>query len=201
MSRPPGSTRRSGLGLMLLAIGRKRGFLYFGTDSEAYLASLAPLLAFALVSAGLLALKAPWVAAALFMLFMCQVLAPAVIADALCRRWDRTDCWALYATILNWAPFLFFMVLSGIMGIAGAAVQGGAPAESAATGSLLLFYGYTLWFQWFVARGALNLSRVRAAILLGSNLMFGLLLLIILALFGDQTLAFVTGLKPPSSSS
>ncbi len=196
MTRPPIAPRRSGLGLLLLAVGRKRGFSCFGTDSDAYLASLAPLLAFALVSAGLLALKTPVVAATLFMLFLCQMLAPAVIADALCRWWDRTERWALYANILNWAPFLFFMVLSVVITISSALVQAGAPADGTATGSILLFYGYALWFQWFVARGALNLSRLRAAVLLGSIMLFGFLLLIILAVFGHQTQQFLIDMKP-----
>jgi hypothetical protein len=180
----------------LLAVGRKRGFACFGADTDAYLASLAPLLAFALVFAGLVALHTPLVAATLFLLFVCQVLAPAVIAEALCRWWDRTDRWALYANILNWAPFLFFMALSVVMAIAGAVVQAGAPAEGTAKVSLLLFYGYVIWFQWFVARGALNLSRRRAAILVGCTFLFGFVLFVILAIFGQRIQQFILDMKP-----
>jgi hypothetical protein len=128
MKRRSDITRRSGLGLLLLAIGRKRGFTYFGADTDAYLASLAPLVAFALVAAALLALQSLRDAATLFLLSICQVLAPAVIAHPLCRRWNRAERWALYANILNWAPFLFFMMLALALAVARAAVEAGAPA-------------------------------------------------------------------------
>jgi hypothetical protein len=174
--------RRSGLGLLLLAAGRKSGFACFGTDNDAYLASL--LLAFTLVSGGLLALKTPRGAATLFLLSLCQVLAPPVIAHPFCRRWGRLDRWALYANILNWAPFLFFIVLALVMLVARIAVQSGMPADPAAGFALLLLLSYMLWFQWFVARGALVISRGRTALLLGSTLLFGVVLVSIQAVFG-----------------
>ena len=176
--------RRSGFGLLLLAVGRKSGFACFGTDNDAYLASLAPLVAFTLVSGGLLALKTPRGAATLFLLSLCQVLAPPVIAYPLCRRWGRLDRWALYANILNWAPFLFFMVLALVMLVARIAVQSGMAADPAAGFALLLLLGYMLWFQWFVARGALAISRRQTAVLLGATLAFGVVLVSIQAAFG-----------------
>jgi hypothetical protein len=185
MTRRMLPVRRSGLGLLLLAVGRKSGFACFGTDHDAYLSSLAPLVAFTLVSGGLLALKTPRGAATLFLLSMCQLLAPPVIAHPLCRRWDRLDRWALYANILNWAPYLFFIVLALVMLVARVAVQSGMPADPAAGLALLFLLSYMMWFQWFVARGALAISRSRTALLLGATLLFGVILVSIQAIFGS----------------
>jgi hypothetical protein len=185
MKRRANATRRSGLGLLLLAAGRKRGFRYFGSDTDAYLASLAPLVAFALVAAALLALQSPRDAATLFLLSICQVLAPAVIAHPLCRRWDRADRWALYANILNWSPFLFFIVLAVVLTMARAAVAAGTSADAAASAALLVFLGYMVWFQWFVARGALVLSRRQTVMLMGATFLFGVLLVSIQWAFGS----------------
>jgi hypothetical protein len=195
MKKRADPTRRSGLGLFLLAIGRPRGFACFGADVNAYLMSLAPLIAFALVSAGLLALRSPRSGAAMFLVWLCQLLAPPVIAHPLCRRWDRADRWALYANILNWAPFLFFILLALVMAVTRAAIQAGAPADATATIGLLVFFGYSLWFQWFVARGALAITRTRAALLLGANLLFGIGLLVILTVFGNGAQELQVDLK------
>jgi hypothetical protein len=178
-SRAP---RRSGLGLMLLAVGRADGFTHFGTDTDAFLGSLAPLVAFALVSAGLVALSGRVLAAAeLFLLSLIGLLAPAVIAEPLCKRWQRQAYWALYANILNWSKLLFLMVAPLAIGLAAS-----VPAAGAVVALALLAYAF--WFQWFVARGALRLSRTRALLLLlatqlGSNL---LVLLPLLADSGDR---------------
>jgi hypothetical protein len=185
MKRRADTTRRSGLGLLLLAVGRKRGFTYFGSDTDAYLASLAPLVAFVLVAAAVLALQSPREAATLFLLSICQVLAPAVIAHPLCRRWDRADRWALYANILNWAQFLFFLVLPVVLALARAAVAAGAPIDATASAALLVFLGYVVWFHWFVARGALVLSRRRTLTLLGAMFLFFVLLAVLQWVFGS----------------
>jgi hypothetical protein len=188
-------TRRSGLGLLLLAIGRKRGFGYFGTDTDAYLASLAPLVAFALVVGALLALQSWRDGATLFLLWICQLLAPAIISHPLCQRWDRMDRWALYANILNWAPFLFFMVLAAVMAVARTAVEAGAPADATVKAAVVAFLAYVVWFQWFVARGALVLSRKRTLVLLAATFLFGVLLVSIQLAFGPGPQALTQALK------
>jgi hypothetical protein len=178
-SREP---RRSGLGLILLAVGRADGFTHFGTDTDAFLASLAPLVAFALVIGGLVALSGHvLLGAELFLLWLTGILAPAVIAHPLCVRWQRHAYWPLYANILNWSKLLFLMVAPIAFGLAAS-----APAAGAVMALALFAYGF--WFHWFVARGALRLSPVRALLLLlatqlGTNL---LVLLPLLADSGDR---------------
>jgi len=185
-SRRPDPVRRSGLGLLLLGIGRRQGFAFFGTDTDAYLGSLAPLVAFALVTAGVVALTGDWRgAASLFLMWLCQMLAPPVIADPLCRRWGREDRWALYCNILNWTPFLLFMVLVLLAAIARSAISLGVDAELATGIDSLLLIIYGIWFQWFVVRGALALSRKRSLLLLLATTLAGVCLVAIELVFGQ----------------
>jgi hypothetical protein len=180
MSGGRDAVRRSGLGLLLLAAGRKRGLAYFGTDGDAYLASLAPLLALALVSAALTALGgAPRLAASLGLFTICNLLAPPVVAELLCRRWGRADRWALYANVLNWVQFLFMIVGSVALGVARA-----VGSSSLAVIAVLGLFGYVIWMQWFVARNALNISRWRTVQLLGAVMLGSYILIMILAIFG-----------------
>ena len=175
-------SRRSGFGLLLLAVGRAEGFGHFGTDTDSFLSSLAPLVAFALVSAGLVALTGRVLGAAeLFLVSLIGLLAPAVIAHPLCARWQRQAYWPLYANILNWSKLLFLMALPVAVGLTEALPDAGAVVA-------LALLAYMLWFQWFLARGALRLSRIRALLLLlatqlGTNL---LVLLPLLADSGDR---------------
>jgi hypothetical protein len=175
-SRPP---RRSGYGLLLLAAGRTEGFAQFGADTDAFLASLAPLVAFTLVSAGIVALSGKLlVGTELFLLSLIGILAPPIIADPLCRRWQRSAEWPLYANILNWSKLLYLMVFP--LGIAIAAAI--PPAGFFIALGLL---GYAFWFQWFIARGALRLSRSRALLMLLAT-QIGTNLLVILPLMLDS---------------
>jgi hypothetical protein len=169
-NRGPGSNRpirRAGLGLLYLAIGRREGFEDFGNTSDAYLASLAPLVAFDLVSNAVLAVSGSVHAAALiFLSTLCVMLAPAVVSHPICRRWGATEHWARYANILNWAQMLVFLLLAVAGAVAKLAVEAGAPLPAVENGLRLVTLCYVLWFQWFIARGALSLSRWRTVLLL-----------------------------------
>jgi hypothetical protein len=173
---------RSIYGLSLLAVGRTRGFSYFETDTSAYMASLAPWLALAFVSSGLHALVAPHVAADIFLLYLCVLLGPPVIAHFLSTRWGRQDRWALYANILNWVPLSTFVVFTALSAVTAASIQAGAPADAIAELALIVFFFYSLWLQWFVARGALAVSRGRAALLVGLICLFAFALAVIITL-------------------
>ncbi len=173
-SRPP--IRRTGMGLLLIAIGRREGLGEFGNTPDAYLASLAPLIAFALVSCVLAAASgAVRMAAQGFLMLLCAWLAPAVISHPLCRVWGRAEFWPRYANILNWAQMLMFLVLSAASAAARAAVTLGLQANAVLLVTGLAVLAYAVWFHWFVARGTLQLSRWRTvalllAIAIGTNL-------------------------------
>jgi hypothetical protein len=166
--RPP--IHRSGLGLLYLAIGKREGFAEFGDTTEAYLASLAPLIAFDLVTAVLTAAAGRVHGAILgFLVRLCTWLGPAVIAHPLCRRWGRAEAWSRYANILNWAVMLLFVVQSLVIFLAALAVSAGAPEQPVQAVAALGLFSYMLWFQWFVARGAVAVSRWRTVLLLLST--------------------------------
>jgi hypothetical protein len=175
-SRPP--VHRSGLGLLYLAIGRREGFADFGDTTEAYLASLAPLIAFDLVNAVLAALAGRVHTAILkFLILLCMWLGPAVISHPLCRRWGRVEAWSRYVNILNWAVMLMYVVNALAIFIAALLISAGAPAPAVQAVMTLAMVAYGLWFQWFVARGTVAVSRWRTVLLLLSTV-FGTALMI-----------------------
>jgi hypothetical protein len=188
MSDPPAKPkRRSAVGLLLLAAGRHAGFGYFGADREAYLASLAPLLALTLVPCALVALAgAPRFGASLGLMTLCQILAPAVIADWLCGRWGCRDRWPLFANIMNWTPLLVLIVLAPAVALARLLLVFGVSEKMASDAAMLAVSLYGVWFQWRVARGALQISRWRAAQLLGATLVFGVVIVTIQGVFGPD---------------
>jgi len=157
-------------------VGRSAGFEHFGTDAHAYLASLAPLVAFALVWGGIVAVAStPLVGIKVFLVILIYTIAPVVIAHPLCRRWQRDALWAMYANIVNWSKLLIVMLAPMAFGLSEA-----APPVAGAV--FLGFLGYSFWFQWFTARGALRISGWRALLLVivtqaGSNLLVFLPLL------------------------
>ena len=169
-NRGPGSQppiRRTGLGLLLIAVGRREGLEDFGNTPDAYLASLAPLIAFALVSC-VLGAAAGHVrqAAQVFLMLVCSWLAPAVISHPIARVWARAEAWPRYANIVNWSQILMFLVLSAATAAAKAAVAAGLPPHSVLAAGGIGVVVYAVWFHWFVARGTLNLSRWRTVVLL-----------------------------------
>ncbi len=185
-NRGPGSQppmRRTGLGLLLIAVGRREGLEDFGNTPDAYLASLAPLIAFALVSC-VLAAAAGHVrmAAQVFLMLICSWLAPAVISHPIARVWGRAETWPRYANIVNWSQMLMFLVLSIASAIAKVAVTAGLPQNAVLLAGGLSVLAYAIWFHWFVARGTLQLSRWRTLLLLlavaiGTNLVVSVPLL------------------------
>jgi len=171
MTIPP-PRGQSGLGLMMIAVGRKRGFGYFGTDSEAYLNSLAPLVAFTLVTGGVIVFAAGKIHTGLLLALMqlINIIAPPVLAYPICRRWAREANWALYANVLNWVQLLAMIVSSFDALFASLLVALGVSQGAALAVFVAAFMIYSLWLQWFVARGTLRLSRPRTALLLAATL-------------------------------
>jgi hypothetical protein len=174
-------------GLLLLAIGRKTGFDHFGGTNDAYLGSLAPLLAMILVSTAWLGVRdhAPHQALAVCLRLVCMLLAPVVIADLFCRVWKRNGQWALYANLLNWAQFLSWFILVLVLFAAQLGIAAGMDQQAALIAAGLVLVAYLTWFHWFLARQTLAVSRRRVLLLM---LISGAALLAINAteLLGDQ---------------
>ena len=175
------------LGILLVARGRAEGLALFGATAQAFLASLAPLVAFPLVGGALIALGGePAAGIAGFLETICVLLGQPVISQFVAERWGRGELWLRYATAFNWCQWVIPALASVLVLAIGLLLSLGMPDAWAAP---LLIAGlgvYGLWLQWFLARHALLVSWLRAialvlivnvataAILLGPRVLFGL---------------------------
>jgi hypothetical protein len=160
-------TRQSVLiGILRVARGRADGIGYFGGTSQSYLASLAPLIAFPLVGAGL-AIFTEGFRQALTGLAMtlCVLLTPAVLSFELARLWRRADRWARFATAFNWCEWTLPVLACVIMIPLSAGISAGMDQRAASIVLIVSLCLYGLWLHWFLARNALSLSIVRATLM------------------------------------
>jgi hypothetical protein len=162
------------VGIMRLARGRADGLELFDATREAFLISLAPLVAFPMA---LMLLGGGGSNALSYLLAtLCALLAPPVLSFELARLWGREAAWLRYATAYNWCRWvpMFASLLLLLFGIL--------------VGLVLGLVGYGLWLHWFVARHGLGLSGPRAVVMvLGVNLATGALVL------GPRLLALAIG--------
>jgi hypothetical protein len=154
------------VGAAQLAVGRVAGITRFGDSVPAFMASLAPLLAFPLVGAVfLLAGGSPDDAATTLLLALVAQLAPAVVSHALAVRWGREAAWLRYATAFNWCqwaiPMAAFVLMIGLQ----AATMAGLGDEAAGDVLIMGLAAYALWLHFILARAGLGLGRGRAVLL------------------------------------
>jgi hypothetical protein len=154
------------VGILQLARGRPDGLAYFGSGTQTFLSSLAPLIAFAFVGAALGAFtEGPQRALTDLMMTLCALLTPAVVSHELARIWKRADEWLRFATAFNWCQWILPVLACLIMVPLSAAISLGL-TEDVVSPLLLGCLGvYGLWLHWFLARNALALSRFRAVVL------------------------------------
>jgi hypothetical protein len=151
------------VGVLRIARGRADGIGYFGSSPQAFLSSLAPLIAFPLVSAVLgMFSEGPRSALTGLAMTVCALLMPAVVSFELARFWQRSDAWARFATAFNWCEWILPVLACLLMVPLSVAISVGM-SESAASLLLVGCLGvYGLWLHWFLARNALGLSAFRA---------------------------------------
>jgi hypothetical protein len=154
------------VGMLRLARGRVDGLEQFGDTPQAFLSSLAPLLAFPIVGALLLlASDGPVKALATLLVTLVVQLAPAVLSHALARFWGREAAWTRYATAFNWCQWALPLAALALLVVLQAGMQIGLPEEAADAALLAGLGAYGLWLNWLLARHGLDLSRGRAALL------------------------------------
>jgi hypothetical protein len=160
------------VGIVRLARGRRDGLAQFGGTREAFLASLAPLIAFPLVGGTLMLLSGGGLDALGALLeTLCAVLAPPVLTFEVARLWGRQDAWLRFATAFNWCQWVVPIVGSLLLLVFGVLTLAGLPPEAARVGVLVGLVGYGLWLHCFLARHGLALSWPRAGLMvLGVNL-------------------------------
>jgi hypothetical protein len=166
MSRDVVSRKSILMGIWQVARGRTDGIACFGSSGQAFLASLAPLIAFPLVGAALaLFTDGPRRAVTGLAMTLCALLTPAVVSYELARLWKRADAWARFATAFNWCEWIL-PVLACIIMVPLSVAIGMGLNEVVASLVLFGFLGlYGLWLHWFLARNALSLSGLRAVVL------------------------------------
>lgn len=167
------------LGILLLARGRADGLRQFGGTPSAFLASLAPLIAFPLVGGVLMLVQGGGFAAVSDLLAtLCALLAPPVLSYELARWWKREPQWLRFATALNWCQWVIPLLASVLLMLVYPLLLTVMPLQAAGGTVIFAVAGYGLWLHWFVARHALMISRLRAVLLVvGVNLGTGLLAL------------------------
>ena len=177
------------LGVVRLARGRSDGLHQFGATPEAFLASLAPLLAFPLVGTVLMLLDGAVLAALqAFLSTLCALLVPPVLTYEVARLWGREAAWLRFATAFNWCQWLIPVVGAAILFALGMLTGLGLPRQFARAGFVLGVIAYGLWLHVFLARRGLGLSLPRAvALVLGVNLLTVVLVL------GPRVLGLVFG--------
>jgi len=183
---PPGNIA---VGILRLVRGRADGLLQFGATREAFLASLAPLVAFPLVGGMLMLIGGGGLAALSDLLAtLCALVAPPVLSFEVARLWAREASWLRYATAFNWCQWVIPVVGSVLMVVFGILAAFGLPASIARWMVLLGLVSYGLWLHWFLARHGLGLSGPRAAVLV-----IGVNLVTVLIVLGPRVLALATG--------
>jgi hypothetical protein len=154
------------VGILRIARGRADGVGCFGSSPQAFLSSLAPLIAFPLVGAVLgLFSDGPRSALTGLAMTVCALLTPAVVSYELARIWKRSDAWLRFATAFNWCEWILPVLACLVMVPLSLAISAGM-SETTASLVLVSCLGlYGLWVHWFLARKALALTGFRAVVL------------------------------------
>jgi hypothetical protein len=159
--------RRSLLrGIWRLARFQPAGFAEFADTRQAFLNSLAPLIAFPLVGGLLMLFSGGGPAVVSDMLAtLVALLAPAVISAALAERWGRGPYWLRYGVAFNWAQWAVPLFAVLLLFAIGMLRRSGLGEQQAVIGLLFAIAGYGIALHWFLARHGLGLSRGRATLL------------------------------------
>ena len=161
--RPVGSIV---LGIGRIARGRADGVGQFSGTPQAFMSSLAPLLAFALVGCLLLLMHGDGLSAITELLQTIVVaLAPAVLSEPLARFWGRRAQWLRFATALNWCQWAMPVAVAFGLMFGGLLTAFGVSTAQAGRVVVAVVLAYGFWIEWFLTRHALELSRWRAAVL------------------------------------
>src|SRR5690242_18900320 len=160
------------VGILRVARGRADGMAQFGGTREAFLASLAPLIAFPLVGGVLMIVGGGGLEALTDLLAtLCALIAPPVLSYQVAHWWGRDAEWLRFATAFNWCQWIIPLVLSLLRLVFGSFAMAGLPTELARDGVLFCLVAYGLWLHCFLARHGLGLSWPRAGLMvIGVNL-------------------------------
>lgn len=166
-------------GLLLLATFRAEGFAAFEPSRQAFLNSLAPLLAMPVVFTLLGLLQGGGIRAlGDCIVSLIALLAPAVLSHAFARLWRVEAAWLGYVVAFNWCQWA--VPLAGLVAwfAGGVLVGAGLALRPTALILLIALLGYGLALHYFLARRGLGLARGWAIVTVAAvNLLTGVLIL------------------------
>jgi hypothetical protein len=163
---PPSSRWNVAIGILLVARGRPEGLRYFDDTRQAVLSSLAPIVALLLVvTVWSLLVGAGLALLGVVLIVLVGLLAPLVLSYQVAQRWGRADEWYRFAVAFCWCHWAAPMVMVMLLFASSLLIAGGVSPELASGAGQIALFLYVLWLSWFLARHALSLSRVRAALL------------------------------------
>ena len=154
------------LGIARLARFRADGLEQFGHTPQAFLNSLAPLLAFPLVSGLMTMLGGEGHYAVLNVLVsVIALLAPAVISYYFTVAWHREVLWLRYAIAFNWCEAAVMLTAVLMLLLPGSAMEANHAVWTGVLSAVVLLLGYWLVLHWFLVRRGLHVSVSRAVLL------------------------------------
>ena len=151
------------VGIFRIARGRADGFALFGDSPQAFLSSLAPLIAFPVVGGVLMLLGGGGMRAIGDLLAtICALLAPPVFSFTLAKAWGREAAWPRYAVAFNWCQWALPVVGCIMLVLLAFAMASGLPQRTASEAFIMGLGAYGLWLHWFLVRRGLSLSIIRS---------------------------------------
>jgi hypothetical protein len=180
-------------GIFLICRGKAEGLSEIGSGPDAFLSSLAPMIAFPLVGCVLMASQGRVEDGITdFLASLVAILAPPVLSFSVAKRWGRQAGWFRFATAFNWCQWILPVVGAVLVILASVLVQAGLPLRLIVMLLGCVLLGYAFWLHWFLARHALALSTGRALLLV---IIINLLTIALVA--GPQLIAMAAGGPSP----
>jgi hypothetical protein len=152
-------------GVARLACFRVGGLEQLPATPQAFLNSLAPLIAFPLVGSALMLLGGGGeTALADLLATLVAVLTPSVLSERLAALWRRDAAWLRYAVAFNWCQWAIPFAAIALLFAVGVLMAAGLPDWTAAAAAMFGLVSYALGLHWFLARCGLGLSRLQATV-------------------------------------
>jgi len=166
VSQRPTRARSILFGIVRIATGHADGLAQFGDTKDAFLHSLAPLVAFPVVGAMLLLIQGEaLVALSDLLTTLCALLAPPVLTYEAARLWGRSAQWTRFAVAFNWCQWAIPVLAMILVVVAGMLLALGVPSSVGLVLVVIGLAGYGMWLHWFLARNGLGLGVGRAILL------------------------------------
>ena len=154
------------LGISRLARFHADGLEQFGHTPPAFFNSLAPLLAFPLVSGAMVLIGGAGRDAVINVLVsVIALLAPAVISYYFALAWQREKLWLRYAIAFNWCEAAVTLVAVFLLVVPGTAVVANRTEWIGVLSAVVVLLGYWLVLNGFLVRHGLRVSVPRAILL------------------------------------